>query len=96
MDGRSALPDLLVSSLRNNGITIKNDGAGTSGPTIVVVTGVGTYSITSIGPGQSVTLRWPCKAGTLTATVDPSNRVVESNESNNVTVARTRCLGFGA
>ena len=77
-------------------MTIKNDGAGSSGPTIVVVSGVGTYSIPSIGPGQSVAFNWPCKAGTLTATVDPSNRVTESNESNNVTVRRTTCLGFGA
>ncbi len=77
-------------------MTIKNVAAGSSGPTIVLVSGVGTYSIPSIGPGQSVAFNWPCKAGTLTATVDPSNRVTESNESNNVTVRRTTCLGFGA
>jgi hypothetical protein len=90
------LPDLLVSSLRNNGITIKNVGVGSSGPAIVVVSGVGTYSIAGLGPGQSVSFSWPCKAGSLTATVDPANRVAESNESNNVTVKTTSCLGFGA
>ena len=69
------LPDLLVSSLRNNGITIKNDGAGTSGPTIVVVSGVGTYSLPSIGPGQSVdTSTGPARQETLTATVNPSKQ----------------------
>jgi RNA polymerase sigma factor (sigma-70 family) len=90
------LPDLVVSSLRNNGATIANAGDGASGPTIVVLSGVGTYAIAPLGPGQSTSVSWSCKAGTLTATVDPSNRVQESSETNNVLVRKTSCLGLGA
>jgi hypothetical protein len=90
------LPDLLISSLRNNGVTIRNAGTAAAGPTIVVVSGVGTYSIAGIAPGQVVSFSWACKAATLTATVDPSNLVAESNEANNSVTRATRCLGFGA
>ena len=90
------LPDLLVSSLRNNGLTVKNAGTAASGATIVVVRGVGTFSIAALAPGQSFSLSWPCTAGTLTAIVDPSNTVAESNEGNNVTTRVTNCLGFGS
>lgn len=91
-----ALPDLLVSSLRNNGVTVRNAGTAPAGPTAVVVSGIGTFTISGLGPAQSVSFTWTCKAGTLTAVVDPGNAVAESNEGNNTTTRVTSCLGFGS
>lgn len=57
--------------------------------------GIGTYTIPGLGPSQSVSYTSTCKAGTLTAVVDPANAVAESNEGNNTTTRVTSCLGFG-
>ena len=87
-------PDLVVSSLRRDGMTVRNAGTAPAGATIVVVTRVGTYSISGLAAGQSVSFTWACKAGTLIATVDPANTVAESNEANNTTTRVTTCLGL--
>ncbi len=91
------LPDLVVSVLGSKGVTVKNVGNAPSGPTSVVVSGSGTltFTLSGLAPGQSVSFTWACKAGTLTAAVDPGNQVAESNESNNTLTRVTSCLGFG-
>ena len=76
-------------------MTVRNAGTAAAGPTIVVVSGIGTFTVAALAPGQSVSFSWPCKAGTVVAVVDPSNTVAESNESNNKTTPITSCLGFG-
>lgn len=89
------LPDLIVSALSNRGVTVKNIGAAASGPAIVVVIGAGTFTISGLAPGQSLSFTWTCKAGTLKATVDPGRQVAESDEANNTLTKVTNCLGFG-
>ena len=90
-----SLSDLVVSALWNRGVTVKNVGNAASGPTILVVSGAGTFTIPGLAPGQSVSFPWTCKKGTLVATVDPGKQVVESDETNNSLTKVTSCLGFG-
>lgn len=90
------LPDLVVSALGNRGVTVKNVGTAAAGQTILSVVGAGTFTVSGLAPGQSVSFRWACKAGTLKATADAGKQVAESDETNNTLTKVTNCLGFGS
>jgi RNA polymerase sigma factor (sigma-70 family) len=88
------LPDL-VATLTNTSVTVRNAGEAAANASLVTVIGVGTFSIASLGPGQSATRTYTCRSGTITATADYSKVVTESNEDNNTATRAVTCLGFG-
>jgi RNA polymerase sigma factor (sigma-70 family) len=88
------LPDL-VATLTNTSVTVRNAGEAAANASLVTVAGVGTFSIPSLGPGQSATRTYTCRSGTVTATADYSKVVAESNEDNNTATRVVTCLGFG-
>lgn len=79
-----SMPDLTVSGLFADGVRVRNQGDAAAGTFVVGVTNVGTFTVKSLGPGQSVFRGFPCAAGTLTATADARHKVAESDEGNNV------------
>ena len=88
------LPDL-VATLTNTSVTVRNAGEAAANASLVTVAGVGTFSIPSLGPGQSATRTYTCTSGTITATADYSKVVAETNEDNNTATRVVSCLGFG-
>lgn len=78
-----ALPDLVVRNVSSDGVTVANVGNGAAGPFVVDVGPAGTFSIGGLAAGRTASVSYPCTDGTLTATVDASGRVRESNERNN-------------
>ena len=88
------LPDM-VATLTNTSVTVRNTGEAAANASLVTVAGVGTFSIPSLGPGQSVTRTYTCRTGTITATADYTKVVAESNEDNNTATRVASCLGFG-
>lgn len=78
-----ALPDLVVRSVSSDRVTVANIGNGSAGGFVVDVGQAGTFSIGGLAAGRSATVSFPCTDGTLTASVDVSGRVRESNERNN-------------
>jgi subtilase family serine protease len=78
------LPDLRVSDLTQNSVTVSNDGDAAVGPSTVAVTDLGTLSIHSLAPGDAQTVIFEaCTEGSLTATADAIGNIDESNEDNN-------------
>jgi len=88
------LPDL-VATLTKTSVTVRNAGEAAANASLVTVAGVGTFSIPSLGPGQSATRTYTCRSGTITATADYSKVVAETNEDNNTATRVVTCLGFG-
>jgi RNA polymerase sigma factor (sigma-70 family) len=88
------LPDL-VASLTNTSVTVRNAGEGLANASLVTVSGVGTFSIPALAPGQAVTRTYTCKSGTITATADYTKTVAESNEDNDTATRVVTCLGLG-
>jgi hypothetical protein len=86
------LPDLYVASFPKNSIIIRNGGNAAAGVSILrIVVGsslVGTFTVPALAPGATFTVSVPCRVGTNVATVDQTNVVTESNETNN-TASRT-------
>lgn len=76
------LPDLIVSSLGLDSVTISNVGRGDAGPSIVTVGGQA-LSVPALGAGEKVQLDYRCIGGDVTAFADAQQQVVESNEGNN-------------
>jgi subtilase family serine protease len=76
-------PDLLVTSITNTSVTVKNGGNAPAGSFTVSISGVGTPSIDGLGAGSTRTLDFSCTEGSITAKADPDNRVEESDEQNN-------------
>jgi subtilase family serine protease len=76
------LPDLIVSSLGLNSVTIANIGSGDAGPSIVTVGGQA-LSVPALGVGEEVQLTYQCVGGNVTAFADAQQQVAESNEGNN-------------
>lgn len=76
------LPDLIVSALGPDTVTVANLGLGNAGPSIVTVRGVA-LSVPPLGPGERVTLSYSCVGQLVTAIADAQNQVAESNENNN-------------
>jgi CARDB protein/PLAT/LH2 domain-containing protein len=80
-------PDLIVTILYLNSVTVRNQGAGAAGPfRLTMENGVfATHqSFTGLAPGASETrtLSLSC-AGAWTATVDDLEQVAETDETNN-------------
>lgn len=76
------LPDLIVSSLGLNSVTIANIGSGDAGPSIVTVGGQA-LSVPALGARENVQLSYQCVGGNVTAFADAQQQVAESNEGNN-------------
>lgn len=76
------LPDLIVSSLGLDSVTIANVGRGDAGPSIVTVGGQA-LSVPALRAGEKVQLSYQCVGGDVTAFADAQQQVVESNEGNN-------------
>jgi hypothetical protein len=76
------LPDLIVSSLGLDSVTIANIGRGDAGPSIVTVGGQA-LSVPALGAGEKVQLSYQCVGGDVTAFADAQQQVAESNEGNN-------------
>ena len=82
------LPDLYVASLTKNTIIIRNGGNAAAGvSSILRITAgsslVGTFTVAALAPGATATFTFACRVGTYLATVDQTNVVAESNETNN-------------
>lgn len=78
------VPDLIVSDLGATSVTVANVGDAAAGPFVVSVPGIGTFTISGLAPGGSATRSWStCAEGQISATVDASSQVAESNEGNN-------------
>ena len=87
------LPDL-IASLATTSVTVRYQGERVAGASLVTVTGVGTFSIPSLQPGQAVARTYTCKGGTITATADYARTVAEANEDNNTATRVVSCLGL--
>ena len=87
------LPDL-VASLTTTSVTVRNQGEGVAGASLVTVSGVGTFSIPALQPGQAVTRTYSCRSGTIVATADYARSVAEANEDNNTATRVVSCLGL--
>lgn len=87
------LPDLVVA-LADAAVTVRNAGAGAAGASLVTVTGIGTFPIPALVPGQAVTRSFRCVRGTHTATADYAQSVPEANEQNNAATHTASCLGL--
>ena len=88
------LPDLVVS-LANASVTVRNVGEAPAGLSIVLVSGVGAFTIPTLGPGQSSTRTYACKSGTIGAVADETKLVAEADESNYTATRVVTCLGLG-
>jgi len=89
----ASLPDL-VAVLANTSVTVTNAGEAPAGSSIVLVRGVGSFTIPALGPGQSVTRTYACTSGTIVANADETRLVTESDEGNNTATRTVTCLGF--
>jgi subtilase family serine protease len=76
------LPDLIVSSLGLDSVTVANIGRGDAGPSIVTAGGQA-LSVPALGVGEEVQLTYQCVGGNVTAFADAQQQVAESNEGNN-------------
>jgi hypothetical protein len=79
-------PDLYVASFTKNTIVIRNGGNAASGSTSILTISVVNlqFTVPNLAAGASVTFNWgACAIGTYVATVDRTDLVAESNETNN-------------
>jgi hypothetical protein len=90
---RAPLPDL-VAVLANASVTVTNGGEAGAGPSIVLVQGVGSFTIPALDPGQSATRTYACKSGTIVAIADETKQVTEADVGNNTVTRAVTCLGF--
>ena len=88
-----SLPDL-VAVLANGSVTVTNRGEGAAGSSIVLVQGVGSFTVPALAPGQSATRTYTCKSGTITAIADETQLVAEADEGNNTATRVVTCLGL--
>ena len=87
-----ALPDLTVADLQANGVVVTNAGSATSDAFLVDVAGVGSDTISALEPGQANNLSWQvCVEPEVVVTLDPDNRVAESDENNNRAAIENSC-----
>ncbi len=80
------LPDLIVSNLGLDSVTVANQGIGAAGPSVVVVQGFA-IQVPALQPGERATFTYQCVGGNVTAIADARDQVQESNEGNNETTA---------
>lgn len=87
-------PDLVVTELEQQTVTVKNQGTATAPASTLRVSPSKNVAIPALAPGQSITRVWndgSCPDGTWTATADFLGQVDESNESNNSKVLQLIC-----
>lgn len=77
------LPDLVVEQITSTSITVANVGDAQAGSFVVDGRRAGTFNVPGLSPGGSTTVTFPCAAGNIIATVDATDRVAESSETNN-------------
>ena len=82
------LPDLYVASLTKTTIIVRNGGNAAAGASSILRITVGsalagTFTVAALAPGATATFSFACRIGTYLATVDQTNVVAESNETNN-------------
>ncbi len=80
-------PDLVITALGINQVTVKNQGTAAAGAFNVAVPGGGVIRINGLAAGASASSGYTTGTCFLTdyrATADSSNEVVESDETNNV------------
>ena len=69
-----------------------NRGNAPAGASILTITLVGTFTVPALAPGASATISWSiCRVAVYTATVDRTNVVAESDETNNTAIRRNTC-----
>ena len=78
----TCLPDLIVSAIGRDSVTIANIGDGNAGPSHVAIAGQ-VFNVPSIPDGQKVTVDYQCVGGLIDVVADVRDEVQESNESNN-------------
>ncbi len=86
--------DLIITEFGSVTITVKNQGNGAAGPFNITATGYPVRRATgglAAGASQTFNSGHGCAEGNLNATVDSSNEVFESNESNNTATAQQIC-----
>jgi subtilase family serine protease len=89
--GAFSCPDLVVSQVTSSLVLIKNIGGLAAGPSVLQVDPIGTFSVGSIGAGNTAKVKITCPVGAkLVAHADAKNQVFESNEKNN-TLAGPPC-----
>ncbi len=81
-------PDLYVASFTKTTIIIRNGGNAAAGVSSILRITVGsallgTFTVPALAPGATATFAFACRVGTYLATVDQTNVVAESNETNN-------------
>jgi len=87
------LPDLYVASFTKNTIIVRNGGNAAAGVSSILRITVGsalagTFTVPALAPDATATFTFACRVGTLIATVDQTNVVAESNETNNTASLR--------
>lgn len=92
------LPDLVVRQVTSQSVTVANNGDAPAGGFVIDAGKAGSFTVNGLAAGSSHTATYPCTEGSISATVDASGRVDESNEGNNVRsqgvpVMRVRWLG---
>lgn len=77
------LPDLLVRRVGSQQLVVANIGAAAAGSFVIDAGKAGTFPVSGLAAGASHTATFACTEGTITATVDATGAVDESNEQNN-------------
>ena len=75
-------PDLVVTAIDIDSVTIANQGVGDADPSTLGINGQ-TFSVPAIASGGKTTIGYACIGGTIQATADLFDDVAESNEGNN-------------
>ena len=76
------LPDLIVTAIGVDSVTIANQGVGDAGPSTLGLNGQ-TFNVPAIAAGDEVTIGYGCFGGPIQAIADLFDDVTESNEGNN-------------
>ena len=82
----TGLPDLTISSLEKDSVTVTNRGNAAAGHfrlKIDQTQGTTRFDIDGLGPGESAKRSFNCQQGQVTATADSGDDVTESDEGNN-------------
>jgi hypothetical protein len=85
-------PDLVITAITRGIVVVANVGNASAGAFVVRVTPGGSFTVSGLAAGASVTLSVTCRVGTVVAVADAGAQVAESNEGNNtLTTVVTSC-----
>ena len=82
-----AAPDLVVTELTATSVTVTNVGDAPAGRFVVSVGGTAFTVEDGLEPGGGVLFDFKCRQGSFTAAADSTDRVEESDETNNARTA---------